>query len=224
MGPPAGYVPQQAKFLGTVTSDPTNANLLASGEFGWWWFNTTDNKFKFWDGSDISIIGGTYTKDITLAAGVFGKPNTNPPAVIDQDNLTLYSFTVNTDSITIKWEIPRDYDSGDITIAIEWTNDGGVDDNGKNVKWQIDYQSAAHGEAINGSHANSPVSVGDTYGSASGWINHKTESITIPGADIAGKIHLYMKLSAVTAPATVLSCEPHFDSVHISYIAKRSIL
>lgn len=224
MGPPEGTVPKGAKFLGVLNTDPTTAELIASDEPGWWWFNSTDGSFKYWDGDDVSIVGGTYIKEIDMPAGQFGLPNTNPPSLVDQDNITLYKFTVNTDKITVKWEIPSDYDGGDVEIELDWTNDGGVDDNGKNVKWQLDFQTTAIGGAVSGSHASSPLSIEDTYESASGWILHETGGMDIPEAAITGKNHIFMKLTAVTAPATALSSEPHLECFCLYYRAKRSLL
>ncbi len=177
--------------------------------------------WKFYNGAITALFGGTYTKEVHISADAFGRPNTNPPTVVDQDNLTLYSFTVNTDRLTFKLFIPTDYDSGPINVHVEWTNDGGTDDNDKNVKWQLDYQVGSVGDVISGSHANSPKTVEDTYESASGWVLHETADMTIAAADFAGKEVLFIKFSAITAPATELTCEPHIICACLSYTAKR---
>ena len=87
----------------------------------------------------IQKFGGTYEVTRAVPADQFGKPFTNPPSVVDQDNLNLYKFTLDTDRITYKFPVPGDYAHGDFRFFVIWTNDGGIDDNGKNVKWQIDY-------------------------------------------------------------------------------------
>ena len=108
---------------------------------------------------------GTFSKKVSLPAEEFGKPNTNPPGIVDQDNLTLYNFTLDTDRVTYKFPVPNDYAGGDIYFSILWTNDGGVDDNGLAAKWQLDYQVGDEGDVISGSHASSPKSTEDTYDS-----------------------------------------------------------
>lgn len=170
-------------------------------------------------------IFSTHTSDkisikrISIPADVFGKPNTNPPAVVDQSNVTLYSFTVNTDSATYKFPIPSDYYRGDISFQVIWTNDGGTDDNGKTVKWQISYQTGTEGDTISGNHANSPKSIQDTYTSASGWIEHHADKMTIAAADFAGKTCIYISLSAITPTGTALTSEPHLMGICYIYTA-----
>ena len=225
MGPPEGTVPKGAKFLGVLSIDPTTSELIDSDEPGWWWFNSTSGVFKFWDGTYVSIVGGTFNKSRSIPVESLGLPNTNPPTIVDQDNLTLYKFTVNTDKTTLKLEVPVDYTTGtDLTFLVVWTNDGGVDDNNKNVKWQLDYQVGTEGDVISGSHANSPKTVEDTYNSASGWVEHHTAVMTIAAADFLDKQCVFLKLSTVTAPATVLSCEPHLIGICFGYTARRSLL
>ena len=167
----------------------------------------------------VALTDSTIVKTIPLAADAFGRPNTNPPNVIDQDNLTLYAFTLNTDSLTVKFPVPWDYASGDIIFNVIWTNDGGVDDNGKNAKWQLDYQVGATGDVISGSHANSPKSVEDAYPSASGFVEAHTGNMTIAAADFAGKQCIFAKLSAVTPAGTALTCEPHLVGICYTYTA-----
>uniref|UniRef100_A0A6M3M990 Uncharacterized protein n=1 Tax=viral metagenome TaxID=1070528 RepID=A0A6M3M990_9ZZZZ len=152
---------------------------------------------------------GTFSKTVSVPAEEFGRPNTNPPDIVDQDNLTLYKFTLDTDLITYKLPVPSDWAGGDIKFWVVWTNDGGVDDNGKAAKWQLDYQIGDEGDAVSGSHANSPKSVEDTYDSDSGWVEHHTGYMAIAADDFSGKLCIYAKLSAVTPVGAALTCEPH---------------
>lgn len=152
---------------------------------------------------------GTYEKTVSLAADTFGRPNTNPPTVVDQDNLTLYAFTLNTDKMTLKFPVPYDYYGGDIGFFVIWTNDGDTDDQNTFAKWQLDYQVGAEGDVISGSQANSPKSVEDEYLSALGWVQYHTGYMTIAAADFAGKSCIFLKVSAVTPVGAALTCDPH---------------
>jgi len=167
----------------------------------------------------IGSAGATYTKTISLPADELGKPVANNPVVVDHDNVTLYSFTVNTDILTYKLPIPSDYASGGLKLNVVWTNDGGSDDNDKNVKAQFDYQTATEGDAISGSHANSPKTVEDTYESASGWIEFHSDYVTIAEADFTDKFCIYVKISFVTPTPTALSCKPHLMGLCLQYMA-----
>ncbi|GAH49399.1 unnamed protein product, partial [marine sediment metagenome] len=163
---------------------------------------------------------GAFSKTVSIPAEEFGLPFTDPPDIVDQDNLSLYSFVVNTDKLTHKFPIPSDYAGGDITFWLVWTNDGGEDDNGKAVKWRLDYQVGDEGDVISGSHDNSPKSVEDTYDSDAGWVEHHTGKMTIAEADFSGKLCLFLKLSAVTPDGAALTCEPHLIGLCYTNIAK----
>jgi len=163
--------------------------------------------------------GATYLKTVSIAADALGKPAANNPTVKDQDNVTLYSFAVNTDFLTYKMPVPADYASGGLKLNVVWTNDGGNDDNEKNVRAQFDYQVSAEGEAVSGSHDNSPKNVNDTYTSALGWIEHRSAYVTIADADFDANDCIYVKVSFVTAPATALTGTPHLIGVCLQYIA-----
>ena len=160
-----------------------------------------------------------YTCEGFLPADQFGKPKTDPPEIVDQDNVTLYAFTLNDDKVTIKFPTPINYVSGSLNFSVAWTNDGGVDDNGKNVKVQLDYQITAEGESIAGSHANSPETIEDTYASASGWIEHRTGYMSISSTDFTLDDCIFLKLSFVTPTGTALTCEPHLIGVCMRYLA-----
>ena len=152
-------------------------------------------------------------------AGALGRPNLNPPDIVIQDNIELMSFTVDTDRVFFIWDIPNDYDGGPIALKVEWTNDGGVDDNGLDVKVQVDYQTYEPGDSVAGSHANSPKSIEDTYTSASGWIMHETGEMSIAAVDFAGKHGITMKVSFVTPAGGALTGDPHLIGIMIRYNA-----
>ncbi|GAH59549.1 unnamed protein product, partial [marine sediment metagenome] len=135
----------------------------------------------------------------------------------DIDNVTLYEFTLNQDKMTFKFPVPSDYKDGDFTFFVVWTNDGETDDNGKDAKWRLDYQTATMGDPINGSHTNSPKVINDTYTSDVGWIEHHTGIMTIAAADFAGKLCIYIKLSAITPDGVELTCKPHLIGICYTY-------
>ncbi len=177
---------------------------------------------SFLDGKARTFVALTDTsrmKILHLTAAALGRPNTNPPDIVQQDNTELYAFTVGTDQIYYGWEVSEDYAGGDLIVNAHWTNDGGVDDQNKDVKLQIDYQAYDDTDAISGNHANSPRTIEDTYLSASGWIMHTTGDITIPAADFAGKHIVALKISFVAPAGTALTAEPHLIALMLEYTA-----
>ena len=159
----------------------------------------------------------------SIPAEELGLPNTNPPVVVDQDNLTLLEFDVGTDRIMVKIPIPYDFAAGPIELNVVWTNDGGVDDLGKNVRWQFDYQSSACGLPVNGSHANSPKTIQQSYSSAAGWIEHHTPFIKIPYSVFEGRECLFVKIMPVAADAPALSCKPRMIGICSRYSKHRHV-
>ena len=182
-------------------------------------FPITETQIFFSPRQVVGSTGPTYVKTIAIQAEKMGKGAADNPTVIDQDNVTLYSFTLNTDFLTYKLPIPSDYATGDLGVNVVWTNGGGGGDSGKNVKAWFVYQIAAEGDPVDGNHPNSPMTVEDTYTSAAGWIEHHSDYATIDEADFAGKFCVYIKLSFVTPVGTALSCEPHLIGVCLRYNA-----
>jgi len=163
--------------------------------------------------------GATYTKTVPIAAEVFSKPAANSPAVVDKDNVTLYSFTVNTSISTYKLSVPSDYASGGLKISVVWTNDDDTDDLNNNIRAQLDYQVSSEGEVIDGNHDNSPKNVDDAYTSNLGSVDCRTDYMTIADADFNADDCIFLKLSFVDASVTVLSCNPHLIGVCLQYTA-----
>ncbi|MBA7489834.1 hypothetical protein ES702_00368 [subsurface metagenome] len=166
-------------------------------------------------------VGGIYTKLISIPAEALGRPNVNPPTVVDHDNLTLYRFTLNTDRMTIKLPPPHDYASGPLEFNIVWTNDGGVDDANRNVRWELNYQTVSEDEVVSGNHANSPKLIDGLYDLNIGWIEQHTGFIEIAEADFLGKQCIFIRLRAVTPPNPPLTCEPHLIGICLRYSALR---
>lgn len=212
------FIPKRTRYLGSLAVDPTPT------ETGQWWYNTTERNWKFFNGEITALLGGTFTRTVSISADEFGRPSTDPPTVVLQDNVILYSFALDKDSMEYKFPIPSDYHSGALDFWVVWTNDGGVDDQNRNAKWQLDYQTATEGDAVSGSHANSPKSVEDTYTSASGWIEHHSDHMSIAEADFTDKFCVYVKISAVTPVGTALTCDPHLLGLCFSYTAKRYVV
>ncbi len=164
----------------------------------------------------VSAVTRSHTEHIQ--AGAFGRPNTNPPDIVTVDNALLLEFDVDTDIVHYKWEVSEHYVVGtDLAINFHWTNDTGVDDNGKNVKIQLEYLAVTDGDVLSGSHANSPRHIDDAYTSDLGSVFHTTGDITIPAADFAGKHQLEMKIMFVTADATALTGKPRLDAMMVTY-------
>lgn len=165
----------------------------------------------------MALTDATLLWELHTAASNIGRPNVNPPAQVIEGNFELLAFTVGTDQVFLFWDVPVDYAGGDFEIEFEWTNDGGVDDQNKDIKAQISYQIVAVGDVISGNHVNSPRSVEDTYTSASGWVFHITPPITIPEAEFAAAHGIYMTLTFEAPVGVALTADPHLIGVELEY-------
>ena len=166
---------------------------------------------------------GLYQKILSRPAEEFGRGSTNPPTVVTKDCALVYAFTPDKDELFWSFPVPIDFDNGDLEFGIVWTNDGGVDDKGKRVKWELSYRVGADRDSIAGYHKNSPKTVIDRYRRKKGWIEQHADWITIQEKDFniaKGQvvcINLRLRALSVGNP---LTCEPHFVGMCIRYIAK----
>jgi len=166
----------------------------------------------------IKQIDDTRPHGDHIPAEKFGRPNTNPPDVVTVDNTLMLEFDVDTDIVHYKWEVSPHYVPGtDIVLLFHWTNDTGLDDNGKKIRIQVEYLAVTDGDVLSGSHANSPRTIDDTYTSDLGSVFHTTGNLTIPAADFAGKHEIQFKVMFVTAPATELTGKPRLESMHMDH-------
>ena len=170
---------------------------------------------------EVDYIFETYKKIISLPADGFGRPNVNPPTVVTQDNISLYRFTLNTDSMYFKFPVPADYHSGDIELGPVWTNDGGNDDNGRGVRWQTRYQTAAEGLRVDGTLGT--LNSDDVYAGAVGWLEFHAPYVSVPAAHFLNRECIYVRLMAVTPPGAALTCEPHLIGVCLRWTARRIV-
>lgn len=62
-------IPKRTKWLGELAADPSPAEI----EEGSWWYNTTEKRWKFFDGSEIRAlpikIKEAVTPDLTIPIG-----------------------------------------------------------------------------------------------------------------------------------------------------------
>lgn len=161
-----------------------------------------------------------YSKPVHLDTAHFKIPAAGGPAIATQDNTSMLSFAQNdTESVFLSWEVPADYAGGDLEMQIHWTNDGGVDDNGKNVRWEVNYQTVADFGSIAGDHANSPKLLDDTYTSATGHLFHTTVMSAIAAADFAAAHEIHIRLTAIAAAAVQMTGESQFIALMLVYDA-----
>lgn len=176
------------------------------------------------DGRDMDK-GSTYTGDIVIPVTNFGKPPTNPPAVIIFGITVALEFTVDTDKAYVVQHIPNDYVSGtDIDLNLIWTRSStGSDDSTKMVKWQIKWITASVGANLNSGETTETIE--DTYDSSdtSSQIMYRTGNIVIPASSISSGDCLIFEIKAITPSGTALS-DPALVAMCLTYTAQNRVV
>ena len=128
-----------------------------------------------------------------------------------------FAIPLNTDSITFKFPVPTDYAEGPLSFRIVWTNDGGNDNYNQYVRWRIDARISDENEIVTGTDIS--LAVDDQYPTPNGYVECRTNYMHIPSTSFESGECIYIKLSAVTAPATQLGCEPRLIGICHKYKA-----
>lgn len=166
---------------------------------------------------------GLFTQHIDIPASTGQKGISNPPTIRDLGDAQVADMTVDTDELFVHALKRQDWATGDLSIHIEWTNDGGEDDQNKYVKFQCTYTACDEGDDISSSTAT--LTVVDQYTSASGNIMCKSGDMTIPEASLLLGDDVHAKIMCIDASGSgdVLTCEPSIIAVHFEYTAKNLI-
>jgi hypothetical protein len=100
-----------------------------------------------------------YERHIILTAQVAGL-SANQPTLAEVGTASGWQFASGgtQEELHFQWEIPSDWNGGDITVEIDWLPDSGAMTNPDAVKWVFEYRSVSEGETIdNGTIASEEV-------------------------------------------------------------------
>lgn len=166
----------------------------------------------------------TYVETKRLSSSAIAGPAANPPARVLYGITPALEFTLNTDHIGYKLNIPDDYVTGtDIEIRVVWTKSTTTDDqSAKFAKWQLKYLPFECDENVNSAEAT--LTVEDEYPSAvtDTQLAACSGNMTIPSASIAAGDIISLQLMAVTPAGTALDDEP--AALSLEYDITRNVL
>lgn len=167
----------------------------------------------------------TFTEHIHITASELGKNVTNPPIVNDYGICKVAEFTVNTDLCYYKWVVPTDYDSGNITVHLNWTRSTtGDDESGETVKWQVkNLVINGTSEEVASGEATDAIQDAYTSSSTTDKICYQTDDMTIAAAEFAIGEMILMEIGAVTVDSGTPLSEPALISLGIVYTANRVV-
>lgn len=169
------------------------------------------------------LVLASYERHRQLRADLTGTP-ANQPTEVDFGTASGLQFaSTGSEYVFVEWEIPSDWDGGDISIEVGWFPDSGATSGTDTVKWDVEYRSIAVGETItNGTSVT--VSSTDDGDHAQYQTIHAPHTIAYNNANqpLTAQDHIYFKISRDTAVAndfagtvTVTAFEIVYNSVAV---------
>jgi len=172
------------------------------------------------------LIIQSYERHIQISAMADGKVANQPTP---EDFFTaggLQFASAGSEYAYCQWEIPQDWNGGDIYFEIDWMPDSGGISGTDAVRWTIEYRAIAEGEAINNgtSVTLDNGAGGDTTDYAQYVTKHTRVTLAYNDANqpLTKQDHVYFKISRDTSVAndfagtvTVLAYEIIYNSVGI---------
>ena len=120
-----------------------------------------------------------------------------------------------------QWEVPDDWDGGDVYFEINWFPDSGAISGTAAVRWTVEYRAIAEGEAIN---TGTSVTLDNGAGGDTGdYIQYQTKhtrvTLTYNNANqpLAKQDHVYFKVSRDTGVANDFSGSVTVSAYEIIY-------
>jgi hypothetical protein len=119
-----------------------------------------EDYFQFQD----DIIVPAYERHIQIPAFLSGTPADQPTAITIGTAAGLQFGSAANKTVGVQWEVPNDWDGGDVYMDIDWFPDSGAMSGTDTVKWNMSYRSIAEGETItNGTQVDLSVTDSDDY-------------------------------------------------------------
>jgi hypothetical protein len=152
---------------------------------------------------DLSLVGtAKYERHIQIPAVLSGTP-ANQPSDIDFGSAGGLQFaSTPSQSVFTQWEVPDDWDGGDIYFEVDWFPDSGATSGTDTVEWTIDYRSIAEGETITNGTLKTLTST-----DSGDYAQYRTKHarVTLPYNDanqpLTKQDHIYFKITRNTGVA-----------------------
>ena len=174
--------------------------------------------------SDLRIR--SYERHVQISAVADGKKANQPTPEDFFTSGGLQFASAGAEYAYCQWEIPDDWDGGDIYFEIDWMPDSGATSGTDAVRWTVEYRAIAEGEAIN--NGTSVTLDNGAGGDTTDYLQYTTKHtrVTLPYNDanqpLTKQDHVYFKISRDTSVAndfagtvTVLAYEIIYNSVGI---------
>lgn len=162
----------------------------------------------WWDESEDSFVFTkpvklpTYERHVQLTAKADGTVGNQPTQVDFFTCGGLQYPTTGSKNAFTQWEVPNDWDGGDVYFEVDWFPDSGNMSGTDTVEWHIEYRSIAEGEPINNG-----TSVTLTVTDSNDYLRYVTKHarVTLPfnHADqpLAKQDHVYFRVTRNTSVA-----------------------
>jgi hypothetical protein len=95
---------------------------------------------------DITVTA--YERHIQLAPLAVGNPAALPTAAAAGTAGGYQFASSGAEYLNVQWEVPDDWDGGDVYFEVDWLPDSGATSGTDTVKWDVAYRAIAEGETI----------------------------------------------------------------------------
>jgi len=171
-----------------------------------------------YDGASWSIL--TYERHIQIPAKLDGSVGSQPTTIDFFTAGGLQYSNVGTKNAFCQFEVPDDWDGGDMYFEVDWMPDGGAT-TGNNVDFLIEYRAIAEGELLNNGTS---VTIYSPDGTGYSQYQTKHARFTLDHdhahQPLARQDHVYLRISRnngvsnnYTGTVTVLGYELIYNSV-----------
>lgn len=224
---PALIVNESGAAAGDLRAESdTEANMIlldASADL--LYLGGSTNGVQIAKGGDITLTGtAKYERHIQIPAMTTGAVANQPN---DVDFFTaggLQFVTTGAKYAFCQWELPDDWDGGDIYFEVDWFPDSGATSGTDAVRWTVEYRAIAEGELINNgtSVTLDNGAGGDTADYAQYTTKHTRMTMAYNNANqpLTVQDHIYFKVSRDTGVANDFGGSVTVTAYEIIYTSK----
>lgn len=168
----------------------------------------TDTPKLWWDESEDAFVFtkklkfASYERHVQIVAKADGTVG-NQPTQIDFFTVGGLQYpTTGTKNAFCQWEVPDDWDGGDVYFEVDWFPDSGAMSGTDTIEWTIEYRAIAEGETVNNGTSKTLTST-----DSGDYLQYQTKHarVTLPFNDanqpLSKQDHVYIRVTRNTSVA-----------------------
>lgn len=163
---------------------------------------------------------GVYERHIQIPAMLSGSPAEQPTQVAVETVGGLQFSSALSKIAYCQWEVPDDWDGGDVFFEVDWFPDAGAMSGTDTVKWDLSYRAIVEGELVNAGTV-AALSITDSADYAQYQTKHSRFTLPFDDANqpLTKQDHVYFKISRDVGVANDFAgtiVVPAFEIIYMS--------